>query len=119
MQRVDDSDSSIIYTPTAGWISGGVKEEWNSTTHGTRMAGAEMKFTFNGTRVDVYGTITANTSSRFISNLFILDNVNHKPVKWSATSSPQPSYYTKVFSAQALDGGMHTLVMKVTEEESE
>ncbi|KAL0569526.1 hypothetical protein V5O48_012436 [Marasmius crinis-equi] len=53
MVRVDDTSPLLAYTPPDAWFPGGTESEWNFTTHGTRSAGAEMKFVFTGTGIDV------------------------------------------------------------------
>lgn len=46
---VDDTDPNVLYS--GGWISGGVAEEFNQTTHGTYAGGSRVMFMFNGTSI--------------------------------------------------------------------
>ncbi|KAL0569527.1 hypothetical protein V5O48_012438 [Marasmius crinis-equi] len=117
MVRIDDTSPRLVYTPPDAWFLGGTESEWNFTTHGTRSAGAEMKFVFTGTGIDVYGTISFNQSTVSVSNTFSLDDKN--PVTWSASVHSGPVYNTTMFSAQGLEDRMHTLVMQVKVENSE
>ncbi|KAK1225396.1 hypothetical protein PQX77_011666 [Marasmius sp. AFHP31] len=117
MERLDDSDSGLAYIPPGAWFIGGSLEEYNFTTHGTRQAGAQMRFAFAGTGVDVYGTIYDSLSALPASNRFILDGGD--PVSWTAKTSPTAVYNTNMFRAHGLESGTHTLVMEVLMRDSE
>ncbi|KAF9255193.1 hypothetical protein L218DRAFT_837741, partial [Marasmius fiardii PR-910] len=118
MQRVDDTDSRLVYSPPDAWFLVETVKEWNFTSHVTWNAGAEMRFAFNGTQVAVFGTITNNQSTVPVSNLFILDD--GKPVPWSVTvSNSKPLFATRMFSAEGLKDGLHTLAMQTTVDNSE
>ncbi|KAF9456711.1 hypothetical protein BDZ94DRAFT_1274990 [Collybia nuda] len=57
--KVDDRDPRVEYLPDPGlWMLGGVQEEFDSTTHGTAMTGSQVRFTFQGPYVNVFGTIS-------------------------------------------------------------
>ncbi|KAJ6510851.1 hypothetical protein C8R45DRAFT_1207689 [Mycena sanguinolenta] len=66
---VDDTDTAIKYSPNQ-WFSGDVTQlntlgnlgaVWNGTIHNTVVNGATFSFAFNGTAIDVLGTIQINT----------------------------------------------------------
>ncbi|KAF9027399.1 hypothetical protein BDZ89DRAFT_1160790 [Hymenopellis radicata] len=65
---VDDSDlESIQYSNDPGWSIGGSENEFNHTTHGTQSASATATFVFNGTSVQIYGTIGPGSPAVFQS----------------------------------------------------
>ncbi|KAK1230205.1 hypothetical protein PQX77_006714, partial [Marasmius sp. AFHP31] len=117
MERLDDTVPSLVYTPADAWEIGGVDGEYNSTTHGTRIAGARMQFIFTGTGIDVYGTKSFNMSTAPATNRFTIDGGN--PVTWSASPNPDRVFNTSMFSTRGLSEGTHALVMEVTVENSE
>ncbi|KAJ8095521.1 hypothetical protein PM082_023047 [Marasmius tenuissimus] len=118
MQRLDDSDPGLAYTPPNAWFIGGDDNEYNFTTHGTRNAGAQIQFVFAGTGIDVYGTTPHNNlSAPPVSNRFTLDG--GEPVSWSAVANPIPTYNTNMFGAHKLQDGTHTLLMEVLVRDSE
>lgn len=45
---IDDSDSTVIYSPLAQWTPGGVSNELDGTTHSASSAGATATVTFSG-----------------------------------------------------------------------
>ncbi|KAJ8095527.1 hypothetical protein PM082_023053 [Marasmius tenuissimus] len=117
MERLDDSDPGLAYTPPDAWFIGGGGNEYKFTTHGTRNAGAQMHFVFAGNGVDVYGTISHNSSTLPALNRFILDGGD--PVSWSAEASPTSVYNTNMFKAHGLQDGTYTLIMEVLVRDSE
>ncbi|KAK1225400.1 hypothetical protein PQX77_011670 [Marasmius sp. AFHP31] len=118
MERLDDTvPSLLVYTPASVWEIGGVDGEYNSTTHGTRIAGARMQFIFTGTGIDVYSTKSFNMSTAPATNRFTVDGGD--PVTWSASPNPDQVFDTSMFSTRGLSEGTHTLVMEVTVENSE
>lgn len=72
---IDDTNPNLVYLPADGWTPGGCDEEFNSTTRGTSTKGATVQVAFIGTRVEVFGTISAkpNSSSAPVSS-YIIDN---------------------------------------------
>ncbi|KAG7089074.1 hypothetical protein E1B28_010784 [Marasmius oreades] len=110
MQRLDDTDPRITYTPTTSWFMGGVAAEYNSTTHMSNTAGAQMVFQFRGTKVDVYGTITSNLAQVKSYDLFTLDSED--PVEWSVSPQQPAVYQTRMFSSPTLQDGPHVLTLK-------
>ncbi|KAF9025950.1 hypothetical protein BDZ89DRAFT_953360, partial [Hymenopellis radicata] len=113
--RVDDSDvSNIQYSNKPGWFTAGSANEFNHTTHGTRSAGATATFVFNGTFVQVYGTISSANLSGAPDPVskFSLDASS------SATFAPTPGadvqYEQVMFQSADLQPGEHTLVMNST-----
>ncbi|KAG7089085.1 hypothetical protein E1B28_010794 [Marasmius oreades] len=112
MERVDDNDLRIQFTPAKAWWKTGVASEYNHSTHGSSTVGAEMTFQFRGTKIDVYGTITSNLVSAKTVDLFIVDG--EEPVSWTASPQKQPVYNQKMFSSPTLQDGTHSLTMRIT-----
>ncbi|KAF8998482.1 hypothetical protein BDZ89DRAFT_1083191 [Hymenopellis radicata] len=113
--RVDDSDvSSIQYSNDPGWFAAGSANEFNHTTHGTRNAGATATFVFNGTFVQVYGTIPAAGTSGDPDpvSTFSIDAGS------SATFAPTPGrddvFQQVMFQSADLQAAEHTLVINST-----
>ncbi|KAK1225399.1 hypothetical protein PQX77_011669 [Marasmius sp. AFHP31] len=117
MEQFDDTAPILVYSPSNAWEIAGVNGEYNSTTHGTRNAGAQMQFVFSGTGIDVYGTKSFNMSSVPVTNRFTVDNGD--PVLWSASPGENREFNTKMFSSRGLDNETHLLVMEVMVENSE
>ncbi|KAF9468700.1 hypothetical protein BDZ94DRAFT_1232247 [Collybia nuda] len=84
---VDDHDPAVQYDNH--WYTGGVAEEFSSTTHSASSEGAQAILTFTGTSVGAYGTLHA-PGTPGISTY----SIDGKPV-----TSPQ------------LDNGKHTLTI--------
>ncbi|KAJ8095423.1 hypothetical protein PM082_023193 [Marasmius tenuissimus] len=118
LQKVDDHDPQVHFTPRDAWFSGGLATEFKETTRGTTTAGALMTLNFTGTGVEVYGSAPLSSVSPAVLNLFTVDG--GIPVRWSQdprTWSGPPTN-VKMFSALDLEDGTHTLVMQVTVEGS-
>lgn len=48
VETVDDRDPRVEYFGSDAWRLGGVRTEFNGTTHGTSVEGSQAQFTFNG-----------------------------------------------------------------------
>ncbi|KAK1218140.1 hypothetical protein PQX77_019183 [Marasmius sp. AFHP31] len=130
MQRVDDTDSRLVYTPPEKWHTAGVEAEFMRSTHWTTTADAQMTFQFKGrsffsrakpqlilsgapgTKVSVFGTISSNVPQPATINLFSVDD--REPVSRSVPAQKPAVYKQLFFSSPTLDDGVHTLTMKVT-----
>ncbi|KAK1231550.1 hypothetical protein PQX77_005342 [Marasmius sp. AFHP31] len=130
MQRVDDTDPRLVYTPLEKWYRAGVEAEFMSSTHWTATADAQMVFQFkgwsffrivepqlilsgtSGTKVSVFGTISSNVPQPAMFNLFSVDD--REPVPWSAAAGKPAVYNQLFFSSPTLEDGVHTLTMNVT-----
>ncbi|ESK82578.1 hypothetical protein Moror_3677 [Moniliophthora roreri MCA 2997] len=118
MERVDDMDSRISYTPANAWFLGGVSEEYNSTTHGSQSILAEMSFQFNGTSITVYGTITHRADIPSPVDVFALDD--SLPVRFAPTvQAGVAQRHVRMFFSPPLKDGLHTLIMRRTVDKSE
>ncbi|KAF9259418.1 hypothetical protein L218DRAFT_843039, partial [Marasmius fiardii PR-910] len=116
MQRIDDTDPRIVYT--GFWFRGGVPlAEYENTTHGANLAGAQMTFRFKGTKVDVYGTVTSNLATKSNLDYFTLDD--REPVEWSVPPQQSPDYGTLMYSSPNLEDGTHVLTLDVTVNQSD
>ncbi|KAL0067696.1 hypothetical protein AAF712_005136 [Marasmius tenuissimus] len=130
MQRVDDTDSRLIYTPPEEWHIAGVEAEFMHSTHWTTTADAQMVFQFKGwsffkivepqlilsgalgTKVSVFGTISSNVPQPATLNFFSVDD--REPVSWSVAAQKPAVYKQLFFSSPTLEDGVHTLTMNVT-----
>ncbi|KAJ8088443.1 hypothetical protein PM082_022516 [Marasmius tenuissimus] len=112
MQRIDDTDPRLVYTPPQDWHKDGVEAEFMHSTHWTQAVDAQMIFRFEGTKVTVYGTISGDLATSPTLNFFDVDN--GEPVSWSASPQKQPVYNQLMFSSPTLEDGVHTLTMKAT-----
>ncbi|KAL0067792.1 hypothetical protein AAF712_005232 [Marasmius tenuissimus] len=117
MQRVDDTDSRLVYTPPEKWHTAGVEAEFMHSTHWTTTADAQMTFQFRGTKVSVFGTISSNTPQPATLNLFSVDD--REPSSWSAAAQKPAVYKQLFFSSPTLEDGIHTLTMNVTINDSQ
>ncbi|KAK1218139.1 hypothetical protein PQX77_019182 [Marasmius sp. AFHP31] len=135
MQRVDDTDSRLVYTPPEKWHTAGVEAEFMRSTHWTTTADAQMTFQFkgrsffsrfepqsilfdaSGTKVSVFGTISSNVPQPATLNLFSVDD--REPVSRSVAAQKPAVYKQLFFSSPTLDDGVHTLTMKVTVNDSQ
>ncbi|KAJ8083656.1 hypothetical protein PM082_009532 [Marasmius tenuissimus] len=115
--RLDDRDPRISYTPASDWRKGGADLEYQKTTKGTSAAGARMTFTFTGSYIAVYGTISHKLTTLPASNTFTLTmsgkDTTHSST-WTAAPSANSIYNAKMYeSPQAIEYGLYTLVMNV------
>ncbi|KAJ8089934.1 hypothetical protein PM082_018512 [Marasmius tenuissimus] len=60
---VDHTNPDIVYTPLDGWSSGTCANPVNGTCHSTRVSGAQVKFTFEGTFIEVFGATNSTPTS--------------------------------------------------------
>ncbi|KAG6905850.1 hypothetical protein DXG01_000404 [Tephrocybe rancida] len=58
--NIDDSDYSAV-TYTGDWGAAGTPNEFDGTTHGTSVAGAQATVKFRGTNIAVFGTVEYGT----------------------------------------------------------
>ncbi|EEB89922.1 hypothetical protein MPER_11933 [Moniliophthora perniciosa FA553] len=113
MERVDDMDPRIKYTPANGWFLAGVSEEYNSTTHCSQSSPVEMTFQFNGTSIAVYGTISPLADRPNPVDLYILDDSS--PVRFAPTiEAGVVRRHERMFFSPTLKDGLHTLVIRRT-----
>ncbi|ESK82010.1 hypothetical protein Moror_8416 [Moniliophthora roreri MCA 2997] len=111
MERVDDMDPRIEYTPANSWFTAGVSEEYNSTTHCSQSSPAEMTFQFNGTSIAVYGTISPLADRPNPVDLYILDG--SPPVQFAPIiQAGVVRRHERMFFSPTLKDGLHTLVMR-------
>ncbi|EKM50825.1 uncharacterized protein PHACADRAFT_213685 [Phanerochaete carnosa HHB-10118-sp] len=106
--RVDDRDPTIFYS--GDWYLGGNSEtEFDGTTHGALTNGSTIQYTFNGTSIRFYGTVSGAPTGPPSTSSFVVDNGESVLV---ATSQPaDPMYQYEYFASGTLEDGMHTLVV--------
>ncbi|KAF9457149.1 hypothetical protein BDZ94DRAFT_264913 [Collybia nuda] len=108
-QNVDDRDPRVVYS--GSWVLGGVDQEFNRTTHGTVAGGSQARFTFNGSSVTVYGTITNEPVGGIVlppSSTYSIDGSTN------ATFNPVPTsiQYRQIFyQSPVLQNTQHVLVI--------
>ncbi|PSR71001.1 hypothetical protein PHLCEN_2v13105 [Hermanssonia centrifuga] len=103
---IDDSDSRLIYR--GNWFTNRSSGEYMPTVHGTQDVGASVKFSFNGTRVQVFGTADDSHAS---AN-FTLDG--GAPTQYQQIPSSPSAYHTVLYNSPLLDDSEHTLVITST-----
>ncbi|GJE98622.1 hypothetical protein PsYK624_148560 [Phanerochaete sordida] len=108
--QVDDADLSITYS--GGWFLGGNTApgtEFDGTTHGATANGSRLAFTFDGTSVAVYGTISGAPTTPPSTSLFMVDNDFATAANVTPPQPPQPVYQHMWWSSGELSPGTHTL----------
>ncbi|KAE9406492.1 hypothetical protein BT96DRAFT_987631 [Gymnopus androsaceus JB14] len=110
---VDDTDPRIIYSD--GWSGAGtVGNECDGTTHDSNfIPGATASFSFEGTGIEVYGTVPATIFTPTAS--FQVDNQNST---FSFPGDNAVHYRTIYYTSPSLTAGNHTLSMTVTSNSS-
>ncbi|KAJ6556332.1 hypothetical protein B0H19DRAFT_947990, partial [Mycena capillaripes] len=78
---VDDHDNQIQYS--SGWAGGGTSLEYSTTTMSSNVAGSTATFTFEGTAIAIYGSVSPGNAS----------------ISFSIDQSPSRSYYTPVVTS--------------------
>ncbi|KAJ8087677.1 hypothetical protein PM082_006512 [Marasmius tenuissimus] len=121
LQRVDDSElDKLIYANGGkGWRRSprAAKEEYLSTSHGSPKAGSSVTFRFNGSSVDVRGTvleqIQGSNSSQKPLAIFVLD-FNTK-FTFKGNPSNDTVYSQRFYSCSPLSAGEHSLTMTLVD----
>ncbi|KAJ8087676.1 hypothetical protein PM082_006511 [Marasmius tenuissimus] len=121
-QRVDDGnlDKLIYANGGKGWRKStrAAKEEYLSTSHGSPAAGSSVTLHFNGTSVEVKGTVLKQGSSTSEKPLaiFVLDfNVQST---FEGELSNDTVYDKQFYFNSPLSAGEHTLTMTLMDPES-
>ncbi|KAJ7720157.1 hypothetical protein B0H14DRAFT_3009171 [Mycena olivaceomarginata] len=73
---LDDHDDQIQYS--SGWVAGGTSLEYSTTTMTSNVAGSTATFTFEGTAITIYGSVSPGNAS----------------ISFSIDQSPSRSYST-------------------------
>ncbi|PSR71006.1 hypothetical protein PHLCEN_2v13110 [Hermanssonia centrifuga] len=103
---IDDSNVERL-TYTGSWSpQGSPPSEWNGTTHGSPGGGSQVIFEFNGTNVEVYGTIGGAAVSTYALDL-------SPPSTFTAPNTSATVYQQRLFQSPTLQDGSHTLVITV------
>ncbi|EGO03647.1 hypothetical protein SERLA73DRAFT_175201 [Serpula lacrymans var. lacrymans S7.3] len=110
--KVDDRDESITYSSTGIWWLGGVSQEYDTTTHGSTPNGTAMSisFSFQGSRVMVYGTIppaTLNTNPSI--SYYTLDN--NATATYTAPITQSTLYQQLFYDSGDLPESTHSVVI--------
>ncbi|CAA7262667.1 unnamed protein product [Cyclocybe aegerita] len=115
-KTVDDRDPAIVYSkpPLYDWNtrSYGGFWEYMGTTSLTTRKGATATFSFDGTSVSVYGTVTVN-ASLYPTSSYTIDG--GEPVFYTPQRPEDRSremYRTPFFRSPELSAGRHTLVIR-------
>ncbi|KAJ8088379.1 hypothetical protein PM082_022452 [Marasmius tenuissimus] len=117
MERVDDTDSRLVYTPSKEWHVAGVPAEFMHSTHWTNTSDAQMAFQFKGTKISAYGTISSNLPT--LKTLTLISVDDGEPVRWEVSPQEEAVYHQLMFDSPILKDGVHILTMKATVNGSE
>ncbi|KAG5650007.1 hypothetical protein H0H81_001085 [Sphagnurus paluster] len=105
---IDDTDPRIRYS--SNWIAAAGTNEFDSTTHVTRQAGAQATFKFTGSSIAVYGTIPDTGAYKDAPvSTYSLDGASS--VTFSPAIGSTAQYRQLFFSSPKLSDGEHTLVI--------
>ncbi|KAF9457664.1 hypothetical protein BDZ94DRAFT_194133 [Collybia nuda] len=108
---VDDRDPRVEYS--GSWMLSGDPGEFNSTTHGTVNAGSQVKFTFKGTSVQVFGTISNRAPyTDAPASTYSLDG--SPPQQFHPPPPDNIFYRQSFFKSSALEDKQHVLVITST-----
>jgi hypothetical protein len=104
---VDENDPAVEYS--GQWaLEGSEKYEYQGTTHKSNSTGNAAIFKFNGTTIDVYGTINGTLDQTTALVSFQLDGGSTRyflPIDTQSRLRPK----WRMFSTSALSAGEHTL----------
>ncbi|KAK7034619.1 hypothetical protein VNI00_012260 [Paramarasmius palmivorus] len=119
MERVDDCDPRILYSPPGAWHIEGAAAEYNHTSHGSRNVPADLTFQFNGTYIGVYGTLGPLVKGESDPvDLYILDNQPAVSYTGPALRLDIVQYSQRMYSSPKLQDGLHTLILRRTSQTS-
>ncbi|PVF93957.1 hypothetical protein CPB86DRAFT_678089, partial [Serendipita vermifera] len=104
---VDESDSAVEYS--GHWtVEGSPAYEYQGTTHKSSAAGAAAMFQFNGTAIDVFGTIRGSSDQFNPLISFQIDDGDkgyYQTINTEGILRPKVRFY----SSGGLSEGLHTL----------
>ncbi|KAF9073898.1 hypothetical protein BDP27DRAFT_1155369, partial [Rhodocollybia butyracea] len=110
---VDDKDPRIIYS-AGGWTeAGALGFECDTTSHGSNGANATATFSFNGVAVQVFGTVSANSSPM---STYQVDGLPATMYIFNATG--QTTYRVQFYTSPLLSTGNHTLIITALENDN-
>ncbi|KAL0061400.1 hypothetical protein AAF712_011801 [Marasmius tenuissimus] len=121
LQRVDDSDlDKLIYANGGkGWrrSTRAAKEEYLSTSHGSPEAGSSVTLRFNGTSVEVKGTVLkqkqGSENSQEPLAIFVLDFASE--TTYNGNPSNNTVYSQRFYFNSSLSAGEHSLTMTLVD----
>ncbi|KAI0761321.1 hypothetical protein BD413DRAFT_486234 [Trametes elegans] len=105
--RIDDTSPRMQYDSGGKWNEAGDQQDYGGTSHASSSTGSSVTFTFNGTFVAVYGSLSASGSS---SSYKVDDGT---PVTTNVLNPPSPQHNWPFFSSPPLQPGLHELVITV------
>ncbi|KAG5645123.1 hypothetical protein DXG03_006840 [Asterophora parasitica] len=109
---VDDQDPRIQYSENH-WFLAGSANEYATSTHGSRSSKGKATFTFTGTSIAVYGTISdTGTYKTGPASTYSIDGAS--PATYSAVPTESKQYGVQFYRSPALADGEHTLVIANT-----
>ncbi|KAF9049673.1 hypothetical protein BDP27DRAFT_675697 [Rhodocollybia butyracea] len=109
---VDDNDLRVIYSD--GWFKGGLPGlECGGTTHSSNGPNATAILSFNGTGVQVYGTVggAAPQSKDSVSSASTYQVDDLPASTFVFLGSKQINYRTQIYASPLLSPGNHTLLI--------
>ncbi|KAL0061399.1 hypothetical protein AAF712_011800 [Marasmius tenuissimus] len=120
--RVDDSDTSTLSYANGGqgWRRSDRADtaEYLATSHGSSVSGASVTLRFNGTTVEVKGTVFQDKegSNKKSTATFVLDQNGQNPFQFERKPSSNTLYQQTLYSNSSLQADMeHTLVMSLND----
>ncbi|KAJ7797586.1 hypothetical protein B0H14DRAFT_2389616 [Mycena olivaceomarginata] len=100
---LDDHDDQIQYS--SGWVAGGTSLEYSTTTMTSNVAGSTATFTFEGTAITIYGSVSPGNAS-------ISFSIDQSPSRsYSTPAVNSPIFHQCFWKSPALADRQHTLVI--------
>ncbi|KAI0789787.1 hypothetical protein C8Q75DRAFT_733573 [Abortiporus biennis] len=111
--QVDDRDPSVIYT--GEWFLGGnPTQEFDGTTHGALTNGSTISYSFNGSSITVFGTVSGSPSPGSIPSTSSFSIDGSSPVFVTVPQPADPIYRHAYYVSPKLEDGEHTIIVTAT-----
>lgn len=121
---IDDTDDRIVYGGVGWKILGhtfsATSNEYNRTMHYGPSPGLTMSYTFNGTRITLYGTLLSPTN--LPASTYSIDDQPRMPINATgdmphiSSSVKGPLSHVPFYTSPVLPHGQHTLLVNVNVE---
>ncbi|KAG6833407.1 hypothetical protein H0H87_007392 [Tephrocybe sp. NHM501043] len=109
---IDDTSQDLKYS--GDWTIGGTSNEYNITRHGTAAVGSQVTCTFNGSLIEVFGSIGGEKGDKSLAATSSYTIDNNSTVQFTGAIGTVPLYKQLFFSSGALEDGQHSLVITYT-----
>ncbi|KAI0342950.1 hypothetical protein BDW22DRAFT_1218868 [Trametopsis cervina] len=107
---IDDSELSILHY-AGHWKKGGVPQEFNVTTHGSLWQGAQVSLTFQGTSIQVLGSIGTTAGDGMPVTSYVLDD--GEPTTYTAPETSKTTFRQTFYTSPQLSDGEHSLTVNL------